>query len=66
MANVASKDSNVVDPFINANNVVEINTVPEDKYAGTYFFRFSSILLGLLLSREKIRRVAMKKKKKKT
>ena len=38
MANVASKDSNVVDPFINANNVVEINTVPEDKYAGTYCF----------------------------
>ena len=35
MANVASKDSNVVDPFINANNVVEINTVPKDKYAGT-------------------------------
>ena len=42
MANVASKDSNVVDPFINANNVVEINTVPEDKYAGTYFF-FDSV-----------------------
>ena len=45
MANVASKDSNVVDQKLNAKNAVEINTVPEDKYAGTYyiFFFFDSV-----------------------
>ena len=37
MANVASKDSNVVDQKLNAKNAVEINTVPKDKYAGTYY-----------------------------
>ena len=35
LANVVLKDSNVVDPKLNANNVVEISIVPKHKYAGT-------------------------------
>ena len=55
LANVVLKDSNVVDPKLNANNVVEISIVPKDKYAGTStsFLRFMYYLLAMLRHREK-------------